>query len=186
VPPALINRLGGIRQLGMVVSDAEATARYMAGTLGVGPFFVLPKVRLENFRYRGEAGASPLLTIGLAQAGPLQIELIQQHDDTPSVYREFLDSGREGTQHLSVWFSESQAFDEAQAALAAAGLELVQTSGSVEKSRTAYYACDLPAACMIEISEGLKPTVNRLAHGAAEAARDWDGDEPIRYVGLPG
>lgn len=44
---------GPITQNGYVVEDVEAAARFWAGTLGVGPFFILPSVRFERHSYRG-------------------------------------------------------------------------------------------------------------------------------------
>jgi methylmalonyl-CoA/ethylmalonyl-CoA epimerase len=90
----MINRLGGIRQLAMVVKDADRTMRYLAKTLGIGPFFVVREDVPDDFRYRGHAAPAPVLTLCFAQAGPVQIELIQQHNATGSAYREFLGAGR--------------------------------------------------------------------------------------------
>jgi hypothetical protein len=98
---------GGIRQIGMVVRDPRAAMLYWAEVLGVGPFFVSEDVTFEAYRYRGRPMPSPVVTLGYAQAGDLQIEVIAQHDDTPSCYLEFLASGREGLQHLSSWFQNS-------------------------------------------------------------------------------
>jgi methylmalonyl-CoA/ethylmalonyl-CoA epimerase len=52
-------------------------------TARAGPFFVNAHAGVENTRYRGEPMAIDF-SGALAQAGPMQIELIQQHSDTPS------------------------------------------------------------------------------------------------------
>ena len=49
------------------------------------------------------------MSVALANSGDLQIELIQQRNDAPSMYKEFLDSGREGLQHMSYWTRDYQA-----------------------------------------------------------------------------
>ena len=38
--------------------------------------------------------------VAVAQAGPVQIELIQQHCDRPSVYRDLVDKGESGFHQL--------------------------------------------------------------------------------------
>src|SRR3546814_9763016 len=87
---------GGFRQLGMVVRDCEA-AMEQWGKLGVGPFFMM-QFTVDDFMLRGRPSPAPDVTLCFAYSGPLQIELIQQHNDVPSVWREFLDSGRVGAQ----------------------------------------------------------------------------------------
>ena len=86
---------GEIRQNGYVVRDLEAAIAQWLEVPRVGPFFVLEHVKAEGFEYRGEP--SPLeVSFAFANSGPLQIELIQQHGDAPSMYRDFLAAGREG------------------------------------------------------------------------------------------
>jgi hypothetical protein len=43
------------------------------------------------------------ITAALANSGDVQLELIQQRDRTPSMYRDFLAAGHEGLQHCSSW-----------------------------------------------------------------------------------
>ena len=63
-----------------------AAAGKWASVHGVGPFHVLPVVEQEAV-VRGEP-APVSIQVGVAQAGPVQIELIQQHCDRPSIFRE--------------------------------------------------------------------------------------------------
>lgn len=44
-----------------------------------------------------------IASIALANSGPLQIELIQQRNDAPSMYRDFLAEGHEGLQYVAYW-----------------------------------------------------------------------------------
>ena len=93
---------GPIRQNGYVVRDVEAAMKHWTEALGVGPFFYFERVPIEDFRYQGEP--SPIeVSIALANSGPLQIELIQQRNDAPSMYRDFLQAGHEGLQHVAYW-----------------------------------------------------------------------------------
>ena len=77
---------GQVRQNGYVVNDVEAAMRYWSETLGVGPFFYAPRVPVKNFHYRG--APQPIeVSVALANSGPLQIELVQQRNDVPSMYK---------------------------------------------------------------------------------------------------
>ena len=93
---------GDVRQNGYVVRDIESALRHWTEVLGVGPFWYFEQAPVEDFRYRGEP-SDVVVSIGLAQSGPLQIELIQQRNDAPSMYRDFLAAGHEGLQHIAYW-----------------------------------------------------------------------------------
>lgn len=165
---------GDIRQIGMIVRDAEAAMKKW-GELGVGPFFTM-NLKFDDFMYRGQPSPAPEVTLCFAHSGPVQIELIQQHNDVPSAYRDFLENGREGVQHISAWFGDHASYDAKRQALIDSGLELIQEGGSrASDARFAYFATQEPGGLMIEISEAL------IGDGAAgcqmmdQAARQWDG-----------
>src|SRR5690625_4006022 len=94
--------LGEIRQLGYVVDDIEVAMAYWAGTMGVGPWFYNPRVPIEDYRYDGEAHEVHN-SVALANAGFIQVELIQTRNDAPSMYRDFQRAGRSGLQHVAYW-----------------------------------------------------------------------------------
>jgi hypothetical protein len=82
---------GQIAQIGYVVADIEASMQRWIRH-GVGPWFYIERVQTDYFRHRGRD--SPVeMSIALANSGDVQLELIQQRNDAPSMYREFLDSG---------------------------------------------------------------------------------------------
>jgi hypothetical protein len=73
-----------------------------APTLGVGPWFYNPKVPIKNYTYNGER-YEPHNSVALANSGFVQVELIQTRNDVPSMYRDFLQAGRTGLQHVAYW-----------------------------------------------------------------------------------
>ena len=81
---------------------------HWVNVMGVGPWYYIDKVKTDYFRHRGQDSAMEM-SVALANSGDLQIELIQQRNDAPSMYKEFLDSGREGLQHMSYWTRDYQA-----------------------------------------------------------------------------
>jgi catechol 2,3-dioxygenase-like lactoylglutathione lyase family enzyme len=177
---------GSVRQIAFVVRDVEQAIRYWTETLGVGPFFVLRKLTPDTFRYRGRPSPPPTLTIAFGNSGDLQVELIQQHDERPSAYRDFLASGREGLQHVSSWLTRTE-YDATLARMTAAGAvvahEGAMAGGGV---RFAYFATDAVTAggIMYEIADVAEPQVYPLMQMIADAARSWDGSEPIRELQL--
>lgn len=97
---------GEIRQLGYVIPDGtlEQAIADWARVRGVGPWYVVEHAPTEDFVHRGQPGRIDF-TFALAQAGTMQIELIVQHNDQPSTYREFLAATHQlgGLHHLAYW-----------------------------------------------------------------------------------
>ena len=90
---------GDIIQNGYVVRVIEAAMRHWIEVLGVGPWFYIERLAVPDFMYKGQP--SPIdVSLALANSGPLQVELIQQRNDAPSLYRDFLNAGHEGLQHI--------------------------------------------------------------------------------------
>lgn len=174
---------GGIRQVAFVVRDAQAAMRYWSEQLGVGPFFIVPNYEFVDYRYRGMPAAAPVVTLCFAQSGPIQIEVIEQHNDAPSAYRDFLASGREGCQHLAAWFADPAAYDETRARMQSRGFQIVHESGPGNTlARFAYFETGIPGGLMIELAEALRPSVRRMSETVAAAARDWDGTHAVRSL----
>ena len=179
---ATVHRFPGVvRQLGIVVLDLEASMRHWLDQLHVGPFFHFEKVRMDDFRFRG-APCEAKISAAFANAGPLQIELIEALDDEPSSYREFLAARGEGLQHIAYW---TQDFDEEVAAAGAAGYRLLQSgrSGGDPQGRHAYFDSDLSAGPLVELSEIAGPKGAFFRH-IEQVAASWDGSEPIRRMDI--
>ena len=94
---------GDFRQVGVVVRDIEAAMQHWIDVCGVGPWFYAEQLPVTMFSYRGERHDDIHISVALANSGDVQIELIQQRCDTPSMYRDFLAAGHEGMQHWSSW-----------------------------------------------------------------------------------
>ena len=169
---------GEIRQNGYVVRDIEAAMKHWIEVLGVGPFFYLEKAPIENFRYYGEP-SDMVASIALANSGSLQIELIQQRNEAPSMYRDFLSAGHEGLQHVAYWTEDFDAdFDRAREL----GYEVAQ-SGDVggANGRMVYFATEAHPGTVVELSEISGPK-GQTFKMIADKARTWDGSDPIRRI----
>lgn len=165
---------GGIRQLGMVVRNADSAMREW-GRLGVGPFFTMP-FTFDDYVYRGRVSEPPVVTLCFAHSGPLQIELIEQHNDAASAYREFLEAGREGAQHVASWFADHASYDAKRSELLASGLTIVHEGANrTMDARFAYFETGVPGGLMVEIAEALLPGLADGVRHMEAAARSWDG-----------
>jgi len=148
--------------------------------MGVGPFYLIPEQGFENFYYRGQPTPGPVITMAFAQSGDLQIELIQQHNDAPSGYREFLSAGREGLQHVSTWFDNRESYDTARARMLELGMVVVHEVRSDHAPRFVYFDTGTPDAPLLELSEALLPDCRIVPDTVAQAAVDWGGEAPVR------
>lgn len=169
---------GAIRQNGYVVHDLQSAMRHWIEVLGVGPWFCFEPVRIDWFRHRG-AASSVEMSVALANSGDLQIELIQQTNDAPSMYREFLAAGREGLQHVAYWTTDYQALHDRALSLGYRVGHEGQIGG--EKGRFAYFDTEAHPGTVVEISDisGPKGAFFDLVR---QAAVGWDGGDPIRRL----
>jgi hypothetical protein len=109
----------------------------------------------------------------------MQIELIQQRDDAPSLYLDSLHRGGEGAQHLAYWTDTG--FDDTVARLLSSGYVEGHSGRMGTRGRFAYFVHpDLPSG-MFEISE-LAGGKGEYFHEIRRAAETWDGRDPIRRM----
>ncbi len=163
---------GPVGQIGYVVDDLEAAAKQWAETTGIGPWRVLPHVPLDHFTY--EDAASPVdIGIALAYSGDVQIELIAQYNDAPSMYRDLRDSYGEGVQHICFYPDD---YDAAMAAAIASGMTVGQ-QGALWGIRFAYLRGE--GGRVIELADLSERSRTGRASAIAEASA-WDGTDPVR------
>ena len=166
---------GEIRQLGYVVPDIEAAMDYWSRVLGVGPFFYAERVPVVNFTYRG-APSSPVTSVALANSGPVQVELIQQRNDAPTMYRDFVQAKGSGLQHVAYW---TQNFDADMARLTARGFKVGMGGEVGARGRFVYFETEYHPGAVIELSEVEGPK-GKMFDLIRNAAAGWDGSDPVR------
>jgi hypothetical protein len=165
---------GEIRQMGYVVRDIHAALRHWTEVLRVGPFFYAERMPLTNFRYRGEP-SDCAFSVAIGNSGGVQVELIQPVNDAPSMYRDFLAAGREGLQHVSSW---PENYEEVLELARKAGHRIGQ-SGETVRGPFVYYETEAHPGTVMEVA-ALTPTRKRQFAAIEQAARVWDGSDPIR------
>ena len=170
---------GAVCQNGYVVRDIRAAMDHWVNVMGVGPWYYIDRVKTDYFRHRGKDSAMEM-SVALANSGDLQIELIQQRNDAPSMYKEFLDSGREGLQHMSYWTRDYQGlYDRALSLGYKVGHE-GQIGG--EKGRFAYFDTQAHPGTVVEISD-ISGSKGSFFEHIRKVAAGWDGSDPIREAG---
>jgi len=102
-------------QMGNIVPDIDAA---MQGCIeaGIGPFFV-QREHANPARYRGERH-DVVFSCAFGYSGDIQVEFIQQLNDAPSAFRDFLSRRPEGGLHHLAYFT-----DDIDATVAAANRE---------------------------------------------------------------
>jgi hypothetical protein len=160
-------------QISHVVTDVVAAAWDWVDLHGAGPFLLLPPADFEA-PYRG--GVTRLrYRIGVTQLGPMQVELIEVLDDSPSYFRDMYAPGEAGPHHLS---SVTSDFDGALAHYTARGFEPVSVFGS-SAGRVAYVDTRPATGLFTEILEQTDVMLHGLRKTAAICAT-WDGTDPVR------
>ena len=157
-------------QLGFVVDDIVAAARRWAEVHGIGPFLISPVIESQVV----VAGAATPLSIqvGLAQAGPVQIELIQQHCDRPSIFRDW---GNPFHQLATI----TDDVDGRVHHLQACGYELVGEIATPEL-KVAYVDTTTDFGFYTEIVS-THPAFLARWQGVADTCATWDGTDPVRF-----
>jgi catechol 2,3-dioxygenase-like lactoylglutathione lyase family enzyme len=109
----------------------------------------------------------------------MQIEIIRQENDALSPYSEWRKAGSEGVHHVCVKVDD---LDKAAEICRAAGAEIVFSG---EAAGTRWFYADtgggpgtiLEVVCFSPQSGGLQAMIR-------DAARDWDGSDPIRRLAM--
>jgi hypothetical protein len=165
---------GPVRQVAYVVPDIdEAIDRWVKN--GVGPFFRIDHPELDYLRFEGE-DIKVDLSIAMAVSGGMQFELIQQHNDDPSPYRNFLVERGEGYHHLGTW---SENYDADMARWLSLGFK-PSLEGSIGGGRFTYFASPTLPGTYIEVGD-ITDWKGVMAQIEA-ASVDWDGADPVRSL----
>jgi hypothetical protein len=161
-------------QMCWVVPDLTVAIESWARSAGVGPFFWIPDTPFTEGTYRGKPADFPAITAAIAYAGDIQIELVRQDDDKPSIFRDLVPPGRSGLHHMALYCGDYEAERDAYLE---AGAELAY-EGWIAGSRTSWVDTTSTLGFMVEL---LEPSPGRAAFFTTmrDAAARWDGQQAI-------
>lgn len=157
-----------ILQHAWVVPNLDEAIRHWHRTLGVGPFLVNRNLAISEPRHRGQPRAVPFST-AVAQSGSAQIELVEQHDDGPSAFRDTVPAGATRLHHVAILAED---YDATLARYA--GVE-VAADGRFGDIRFSYLDTSATLGAMLEILED-RPGIRAFFGAIRKAAERWDGD----------
>jgi catechol 2,3-dioxygenase-like lactoylglutathione lyase family enzyme len=146
--------------------------------LGMGPVFVMRRIRVAA-RYRGERH-DPLITAAFVYSGTMQLEFLQQHDDTPSASIEFLARKPEGGLQHFAYFSDD--FDATLQEASAKGQHFDVVQEYIFEDGTPYEIyiepSNAPGSLLIQLVKHgpLEAMYNKMQ----EICASWDGTDPVR------
>ncbi len=166
---------GSILQTAYVVEDLNTAMKTYVDRMGVGPWFVAARFNPAKAVYRGTPNV-PLFSLAVAYSGTTMLELIQQHDETPSVFNEKPNAHRYGFHH---WGVAVENFDAELAKYLARGYEVAFSDVAPMGMRVAYMDTTQELPGMIELIEG-NAAFERAFAPVYKASLGWDGRDPIR------
>jgi hypothetical protein len=170
---------GPMRQMGYVVTDLHRAMEHWSSVCSIGPWFWFERSNYKSFTYNGVRYDDIDITVGFANSGDIQIELIQQRCKTPSMYQEFLKSFPDGgLQHWSSWPVN---YHEVYTNALKQGYTIAM-EGDHARGPFAYFRQEGHPGTVIEMAE-LSPGRAQFFDRVREAAADWDGRDPIRKMG---
>jgi hypothetical protein len=169
-----------IRQIGVIVRDIDEAMRYWTELTGIGPFVVFRNLALEDdFQYRGKLSDPPIVDLAIGYSGAIQFELIQQLNDAPSGFLDYIAAGQEGMQHVSPQFASAEEYDAAHAQLCKNGLEIIHEGRMKDTPlRIAYFGLPGGGFPQYEISEVRHPSMVPAFDRIEQLNADWDGTTP--------
>ena len=165
---------GDLRQMGFVVRDIDKAMKHWAEVCGIGPWFYAEQLPLDEFRYKGRVYDIEM-SVAFANSGDMQLELIQQRNDVPSLYQDFLRAGHEGLQHWSSWPVD---YHQIRERALRDGWHIGQ-EGDTPRGPFIYFLNEGHPGTIIEMAEAT-PTRMKIFDAVRNAARGWDGSNPIR------
>ncbi len=170
--------LGTVRQIAYVVADMQQALKYWLDVMQAGPFYLFEHANMDNQIYRGgESNADVSLAVG--NSGDVQIELIYCENDAPSVYREFLDAKRSGVHHVGLM---PENYAQTYARYVELGFEPAFEC-NIGGTDLVYFDTVQKLGHFTELWDNSEAFKNFLAM-VKDAARNWDGDEPVRTGAL--
>ena len=152
-----------------IVNDIDDAIDRWHALWGIGPFFVRRHIAMPHVMYRGQPSTIDISAV-YVQAGPIQVELVQQHCDAPSAFRDMFPRGSEGFHHVAVIPDDYQ---RVLAQYAAQGYPVATEVRTLSGRGAAFIDTRPMLGHMMEVympGEGIQA----LYRNVAEAAASWD------------
>ena len=162
-------KFGPIMQMGFVVEDLDDAIDYWTKKMNIGPFIKLEGIDLIDQYYKGKP-ADLDFSGALSYTGGMQIELIKQHCDTPSIYNEYINNEKGELHHLCCLTTD---IENDISILESQGYINIQGGKTQDNGQFAYLDTqkkERPIFELTQLSQGGLSFFNMVE----EAAKNWD------------
>jgi catechol 2,3-dioxygenase-like lactoylglutathione lyase family enzyme len=161
-----------------LVNDLDASIRQWSDLYGAGPFRKAMHHQTDRFHYRGTDQEADV-SYAFGYLGDMMIQFIQQHDETPSIYRDMYAAGQEGFHHVAILVHDFEA--EYQRLLAKGFVDACRLYA--DGVDAAYFDTRSVNGCFTELHGDPQPILGRWA--ALKRAHElWRPGDDV-YVELP-
>lgn len=171
-------QLGPIMQMAFLPNDFDAALNYWTKTMGVGPFFLMENIQLEDMRYLGEA-TDCCFTIAIAYWGDMQIEIIRAENDSPGIYTGKYAQNGDILHHCCIMTDD---IEKAKTIAKNAGSKILIEAKVGDDGAVIYVDSGNGAGSIVEILQPASGS-DALFDMMKQAAVNWDGLEAIRSLG---
>jgi catechol 2,3-dioxygenase-like lactoylglutathione lyase family enzyme len=167
-----------ILHISFIVKDLRDSMQAFLDLYGIGPWFVFEHQPIESLKYRG-APATMDISAAIAFSGSLMLELIQQHDSSPSACTDLVRARGYGFHHFAV---PANNLDEEVARYRARGFAVVNEAAAPSGrggGSSAYIDTTAELPGMTELTE-VAPQLLETLRQLEDIAAHWDGSDPVR------
>lgn len=165
--------IGPIMQMAYVVPNLDAAIAHWTTRMGVGPFAIQRAIEYDVASLDGQ-DTDLVIDAAFAFWGDMNIELIEQKNDAPSVFKEFVERYGHGLQHVAVMSHDINTDTQRLADRGIAMRSRLLARSGVE---TRYFATEFHPGTLLELIHGT-PEVEAAFAGLKQAAIHWDGATP--------
>lgn len=171
---------GELRQLAWVVPKGtfDKHLDHWINSLGVGPWIVVERPSVINVVHRGKPSELNF-SFAIAHMGAIQVEIIEQHDDAPTTYSEFMTAtnGEGGLHHIAFWPDDIDAAHER--VTNELGWNLITKAQIGDSAKFRYYdtptpIVGMPSAPVMELAQVAGATRDYFLNDMAALSRAFD------------
>ena len=171
---------GELRQLAWVVPKGtfEKHLDHWINSLGVGPWIIVERPSVINVVHRGKPSELNF-SFAIAHMGAIQVEIIEQHDDAPTTYSEFMTAtnGEGGLHHIAFWPDDIDAAHER--VTNELGWNLITKAQIGDSAKFRYYdtptpLVGMPSAPVMELAQVAGATRDYFLNDMAALSRAFD------------
>lgn len=171
--------LGNVFQLAFVPANFDAALAHWTRVIGAGPFFLMDHIKTENTKYRG-APTNIDFSAAIGYWNDVQIEIIKQHNDAPSIFSEWRNAGHDGLHHVCMVVAD---IEQARQLSLEAGCSVEQEmEAGGGQSKIIYVDTHGGPGTMVEMVQTNEERRRSFFGPMREAARNWDGADPLRRL----